>query len=142
MNGRLAAVRMLRRAAWAPGVVLAAHWALLLVQAYERYPDLDIAMHFFGGLAVAHLIARGLDAGREAGAARLAPPGLEILMILACTSFVAVLWELHELALDTLVRTRQLGDAVDTLGDLTFGLLGAAAYAALRWRRGSARPGD
>ena len=136
MNGRSVAVRVLRRAAWAPAAVLAAHLALLLLQAYQRYPDLDIAMHFAGGLAVAHLIARGLDAGREGGAVRLAPPGLEILIIVACTALVAILWELHELALDSLIRTRQLGDAVDTLSDLSFGLLGATAYAALRWRRG------
>ncbi|MGD2083052.1 MAG: hypothetical protein PVF91_08805 [Chromatiales bacterium] len=130
---------ILRRSAWAPATVLAAHVVLNALQLYQRFPDLDIPMHFVGGLAVAHVTARAVDVGREAGVVRLGPVLLEKLLIIACTALAAVLWELHELVLDTLAGTRELGDLADTLGDLFFGLLGGTVYAALR--RGGNRAG-
>ena len=133
MNGPPAlAVGVLRRAGWAPMAVLMAHGGLLLVDGYDRYPDVDLVMHFAGGLAIGRLTAGVLDVGREAGAVRLAPRGLELLLIVACTALAAVLWEVCELALDAAAGTRQLGDTVDTVLDLLVGLLGGAVYALAR----------
>src|ERR1041384_7803970 len=49
----------IREAAWAPAIIFVAHLiASRVLHAYERYPPLDIPMHYLGGVVIAFFYHR------------------------------------------------------------------------------------
>ena len=129
--------RALARAAWPPLAVFAAHVvASRLVRGYERWPQLDVLMHFAGGVAIACFFARALAALERAHAWLRVDRRVLALLALGWTGTAAVLWEFAEYLSDRYAGTSAQGSLEDTLGDLLLGLLGGLAYVALGSRRG------
>ncbi|HVS18673.1 MAG TPA: hypothetical protein VMT18_08750 [Planctomycetota bacterium] len=121
------------RAAWPPLAVFAAHVvASRALNAYERWPHLDVAMHFAGGAAIACFFGRAVEAlARRREWLRLDRRVLALL-VFALTVTAAVLWEFAEFLSDRYAGTAAQRGLEDTLGDLLLGLVGGLAYVA--WR--------
>jgi hypothetical protein len=123
-------VQTMRDAAWAPILVLALHLvASKLLNAYAIWPDLDVPMHFAGGIAIAyffHIMSRlGSSCGVLGPFHRLT----QCLLVFGLTSAAAVGWEFAEFLADRYFGTRmQLGDLNDTLKDLLLGIAGGSSF--------------
>ena len=135
-------VRSLREAGWAPAAVFAAHVvASRLLGLYGAYPSLDVPMHVFGGVAIAHFLWRSAALASEAGL--LGSPNRTGLLaiVLGTTCAAAVGWEVAEFLSDQWLGTSAQLGLEDTLGDLLLRIAGGAAYAGVAWLRGPPRPG-
>jgi hypothetical protein len=121
----------LRETAWAPlSILCAVVVGERVFDAFARFPWFDVPAHFLGGIAATYLFRR---------AAALAPfiagslPGTSRdFLALACTASTAILWEFCEYVSDRFLQTSLQHGLGDTLSDLVFGLVGGAAYLALR----------
>lgn len=121
--------------------ILLIHFFATVNSWYWIYNWLDIPMHFLGGFWVAMVYFMLRNQFQE-----VRPPEIDhqyfggrtsqILMIVSCLSFVAligVLWEFFEFLYDVFISSRgysgfmQLG-AADMIGDLFFDLLGASIF--------------
>jgi hypothetical protein len=84
----------LREAAWAPLLVFGIHvMALRVFNTYERFPYLDLAMHFFGGVGMAFFFHR---ASINASLLSIIRPYHAVrhrLFVFTATCTVAVSWE-------------------------------------------------
>lgn len=103
----------LLHAGWAPAAVFC--YGMLVAGAlglYARYPWLDSAMHFLGGVALAYFFSRFSGA----------------LVSIALVLATALLWELGETAWDAWQATQTSKGSADTALDLAFGLAGAALF--------------
>ena len=121
------------RSAWAPILVFGIH--IVLAKAFDVYtifPDIDIPMHFFGGVAITHFMLRCATVAADLeliGSPNRA--GISLLAFLAAST-TTLLWEFFEWTLDRLLQRQwQLG-LDDTLFDMFLGMLGAAVYLLLR----------
>jgi len=114
----------LRRAGWAPGLVLA-FWAIAAkgFDAYLRYPYLDMPTHFAGGAACAYVLGVAL-VNLEPVVGRI-PVLVRLTLALSLTALAAVIWEFLEFGSDTLLGSHLNLGVTDTLSDLFFGILGA-----------------
>jgi hypothetical protein len=125
-----------REGAWAPLLVFGLHIIASRVFGwYGPYPDLDIPMHFAGGVAIAWFIHRALvNASR---AAWLAPfqAATHVLLVLALVGSSTVLWEFAEYVSDRFFGTHAQGGLEDTLLDMALGCCGGIALiGCLLWR--------
>ncbi len=124
-------------ALWFPVVVYGAHViASRVLLAYDYFPQLDIPMHLAGGIAIAFFFLRSLNALEVHGL--IQDPGLlvtlTLLFTLTCTA--AVFWEFAEYVTDHTLGTRAQLGLEDTLLDMLFGILGGAAFIAVRaWQK-------
>ena len=121
----------LRRAAWMPVALIVFHiFILLVLDAYTRFPPIDIPMHFLGGVSAAYFLRwAALTAAECKIRAPLSPAALTRFVLIA-TFAVTVLWEIAEFFLDRRFGSHlQLGP-LDTLGDMFTGVCGAAALLA------------
>lgn len=131
--------------------ILLIHFFATVNHWYWTYSWFDIPMHFLGGFWVAMVYFMLRNQFQEVRPPVVAegesPEGLidhqyfggrtsQILMIVSCLSFVAligVLWEFFEFLYDVFISSRgysgfmQLG-AADMIGDLFFDLLGASIF--------------
>ena len=128
--------RTLREAGWAPGALLVLNAILSLgLDAYDRFPVIDIPMHLIGGAACAYAFHRGsLNASRH-GVIGPYHPLTHHLLVLGGTCAAALVWEVGEYLNDTLFGATSLGSAPDTLGDILLGLVGAEAVLLGRGKR-------
>ena len=119
----------MREAGWVPILML-----FLLVfpsQAFDiftRFPDIDIPMHFLGGVATGFFFHRlSINASRFGVLGPYhAVTHVVLVFSLVCTA--AVFWEFAEFISDSLFGTRaQLGNQ-DTMSDLLLGVLGGASF--------------
>jgi hypothetical protein len=114
-----------KNAATIIGIVLAAHIALLFVDAYDSWPSVDVPMHFAGGAAMGMLAIALHDATKP-----LHNVWWErTFFVLGFVAFVAVLWEFQEFFLDMVFVesgrwVRSQLSLRDTIGDMFFGLFG------------------
>lgn len=99
---------------------------------------LNIATHFVGGLAVAHLFAVLVAPVADACERRLRAV-VRLVGIVALTATMAVSWEFMECLVARVAHVRGPSRRGDTLRDIAAGMAGACAYAAvllvLRQRR-------
>ncbi len=137
MTGRamrlvLPAWEILRRHGWPSMAVFLVHEVCAHgIDAYGRWPAVDIPLHFAGGLAIAYFIAGALDVlGRRRWIRE--PDGvLRAAVVFGLTCAAAMFWEFAEWLADHTLGTRcQLGLA-DTLGDLLTGMLGGLMFLAV-----------
>jgi hypothetical protein len=132
------AAALLARAGWAPLLVFVLHVFLARVLGlYILYPRLDIPTHALGGLVMAYFLSCCFAALPDGTVA----PGLrgvaEVVFVFSATVTTAVVWEFAEFTADRLLDTRlQLGLA-DTLLDLAMGMVGAALFLSVAFRRGT-----
>lgn len=115
-----ALILLLRRAAWAPVLVLLIH-QIVLRTPWRR--ELDFWMHFSGGLAAAYLAWHGLVCFEKwLGRVTLAGRCL-FSFALACT--IGVFWEFAELASDVFRGTHIQQSIHETMRDLIADACGA-----------------
>jgi len=128
----------LGEAGWAPGAIILLNLLLTFgLDAYDRFPVIDIPMHLFGGMACAYAFHRGSLNASHYGVIGPYHPLTHHLLVLGGTCGVALLWEVGEYLSDVLFGTSSLGSSPDTLGDMLLGLLGAeAVLGAVSLRRG------
>lgn len=121
-------LRDLIRIFWLPGAVfLLDQIALLTFASYDRYPWLDIPMHFIGGSAIGYSYVMLLNLFESRGAMGPMRRSVRILFIVSLVALTAVVWEWHEFIRDAVFGQKtQLGEA-DTMGDFFMGLLGGLA---------------
>jgi hypothetical protein len=125
--------RIFLAGAWAPSLLFALHLVLDYgLDAYIRWPPVDIPMHFFGGLAIAYFSSGAFRAlfAAEVGPRIRAP--LELLLAFGLTAAAALVWELAEYASDALLGTRFVFGVRDTMKDMALGLAGGALLLAVR----------
>jgi len=108
-------------------ILMTVHIPLLLLSAYNIWPEIDIPMHFFGGFVIG-LLAVALY---ELAGMRGAWWG-RALFVIGGAAMVAILWEMHEFGLDALILDAGAGVRTqlslrDTIGDLAIGLVGGGA---------------
>lgn len=130
----------LRRAAWAPLLVLGLHLvAALALGLYRLWPPTDIPMHFLGGMAIAFFFAHAYRAAEEIGLLGRPAAVLGEVTVCALVGSATVFWEFAEFLSDRYLGSHLQDGLDDTLGDMLVGLLGGAAFLAGR-RFVSGRP--
>ena len=123
--------KVLRKAAWAPLCVVGLHGLLSRVLGlYGPYPELDVPMHFVGGLAMAHFLGHALAAAHGKGLLGRPSRGLLNLAWLTSASTVTILWEFLEFTTDHLGLTHAQAGVADTMLDFLMGMLGGLLYLA------------
>ena len=111
----------LGEAAWAPSIIFIAHVvASRVLNAYERYPPLDIPMHYLGGVVIGFFYHRASINASRNGILGAFHPVTHVALV--CTT--TVFWEFAEFISDRFFGGHaQLGVA-DTMGDMCMGILG------------------
>ncbi len=120
----------LRRRAWFPLAVFATHeFCAHAIDAYRRWPAIDIPLHFLGGFAIAFFAAGALDAFAARRLVRDPDPLLRLLLLFAGTCTAALFWEFAEWIADRFFGTNcQMGDLGDTLLDQCMGMAGGLVF--------------
>jgi hypothetical protein len=127
-----------REAAWAPLLVFSTHIVLSRVCGlYGPYPDIDIPMHFAGGVAIAWFLHRAAANAAQAGWLAPVHVATHLLLVQALVGSTTVLWEFAEYYSDRYLGTHAQGGLEDTLLDMGLGGCGGAAL--LLWLLWSAR---
>lgn len=125
-----------REGALAPALVFTGHLLASRVFGWYRpYPDLDIPMHFAGGVAIAWFFHRAGVNASQAG--WLAPfhGATHALLVFALVGTTTVLWEFAEFLSDRYLGTHAQAGLEDTLLDMLFGGLGGfALLLCLLWK--------
>lgn len=125
-SARTLATEILRQAAWAPGLVLAVYLlAARVLHLFNAYPDLDIPMHFAGGLGAAYFFLRSLQIASRYELLGKPNRLAHLLLAFSLTCVAAVAWEFAEYASDRLLGTHEQLGLDDTMGDLLLGILGS-----------------
>ncbi len=120
--------RTVRETWWAVVGVLI-FWAIAAkgLHAYLLYPWLDMPTHFAGGWAIAFVGRRGVvNATPAIGSTPLL---VQSVVAIGVAAVAAIAWELLEYLSDLYLKGHLVLGEVDTLSDLSFGLLGATVYA-------------
>lgn len=126
-------VKTFKVGGWAPLSVFITHEVIANVfNAYAWWPDIDVPMHFLGGLAIAFFFSgcfRTLPR-QDVPAGRLAV--LELLLIGSLTATAAVFWEFTEFTMDQLLGTNVQVSLTNTMKDLAMGISGAILFVLIR----------
>ena len=134
-QGRACLEGTLRRAFWAPALVLL-FWAVAAkgFDAYVLHPWLDMPTHFAGGVAIAYFVDTAVSQlERVLGPIHRV---FRLTLSFAVTGIAAIWWEFLEFVSDVTLGTKMNLGVTDTLSDLLFGLLGGSGFVALvLWRR-------
>jgi len=137
-------VVLLRRAGWAPIAVVLVHAVLVLaLDAYTRFPPLDIPMHFIGGVAIAYFFSGCFTALPDGFVAAEYRKWAEFVVVASLTATAAVIWEFAEFLADALFAAGSQNGLDDTMLDMALGMLGGIVwlgFAATVGRLGVARP--
>ena len=108
---------------FAPLFVLSVH--VLTLRMYTFWPSFDILMHFLGGISIAYGAWVFFRILKDYKLLQYMPRLLEVFLLVAITSFAAVLWELFEFTGGYLLEIQLLQmNLPDTIADLGLGLLG------------------
>jgi len=118
-----------RDAAWAPSLVFLIHAvASLGFRAYQRWPALDIPMHFLGGVVISYFYHR---ASINASAVGLLGPFhlvTHLVLVFALVATTTVFWEFAEFISDSVFGTHAQVDLGDTLLDMLLGIVGGMVF--------------
>jgi uncharacterized membrane protein len=122
--------------AWAPLTVFAAHlMAAYVFLLYERWPPVDIPLHFFGGAAIAFFVSRCVRTWLDDEVDHTRRALLELLLAFSLTATAAVFWEFAEYASDHLLGTLLQFGLTDTMKDMAIGVGGGLVFVAIRARQ-------
>ena len=126
---------MLRKAAWAPILVLVLHAiASYGFDAYNRIPWIDIPMHLAGGLAISFFFLSAFTLSQSTRVFGLLSPLAVLLMVLSLTTVAIGVWEITEYTMDRYLGTQTQKGVIDTLVDILMGLAGASLTSMMYWR--------
>src|SRR5918994_530257 len=124
----------LREAGWAPLLVFGIHvMALGAFNAYERFPYVDLPMHFFGGVVTAFFFHRVSINASLLGITRPYQSSRHRLFVFTSTCTVALTWEFSEFITGWYSAGAEEG-LNDTIGDLFLGIVGCLAFIVLASR--------
>ena len=116
----------LRRAGWAPLSVFIIHViASEGFNAYDRYPSLDIPMHFIGGVVICYFFYTAMQAPHAEKFLGSHTRFSLFVLLSALTASATVLWEFAEWIADHYFSKHAQGSVTDTMGDMLMGLLGS-----------------
>jgi hypothetical protein len=101
--------------------------ALRVFNIYERFPYLDLPMHFFGGVVMAFFFHRVSINASLLGITRRYQALRHRLFVFTSTCMAAVSWEFSEFLIDYFAGKRPEG-LNDTIGDLFFGIIGCLFF--------------
>lgn len=120
----------LLRYGWFPVAVFLVHeFCSHVLDAYVRWPAVDVPLHFLGGLSIAYFLAGSLRSFAGRDLVRMPDPILRWFFVLALACTTAVFWEFAEWTSDRFFGTNcQMNDLGDTLSDLLMGLFGALFF--------------
>jgi hypothetical protein len=125
----------LREAAWAPLLVLGIHvMALRVFNTYERFPYLDLPMHFFGGVVMAFFFHRASINASLLGITRPYHAVRHRLFVFTSTCTVALAWEFSEFVTGWYSAGKTREGLNDTIGDLFLGIIGCLFFIVLAAR--------
>lgn len=96
--------------------------------AYERFPPLDIPMHFLGGVAIAYFFHRASIAASSHGIIGPFHRVTHIVLVFALTCAATVFWEFAEFLADRYLGTHAQLGLDDTLGDMLLGICGGVTF--------------
>jgi len=122
-------VATLRDSAWAPLSVFLFYLFGLALHLYDRFPPLDIPVHFMGGAAITYFF-RGAIRNLQNFLGEL-PALVQTIFAFTCTGTTIIFWELYENAFDFLLGTHMVRGLEDTIVDMVLGLLGALVVSVL-----------
>jgi hypothetical protein len=132
-----AGIGAVRDAGWAPGAVFGLHLVIARgLNAYTVFPDLDMPMHFLGGMAVAFFFRVALLRGAANGSIGARQARTLGFLVLALSCCAASAWEVAEFLSDRYLGTHAQLGPLDTLSDMLFGIGGAATFLFWRGSRG------
>ena len=136
-----AAGSAVRRHGWFPIAVFLAHeFCSHVLDGYDRWPAIDVPMHFLGGFAMAYFLAGALRIGGDRKLFRMPEPLVRFALLFALVGTIATFWEFAEWTSDRFFGTNcQMNDLDDTLLDQLMGLVGAAAFLLLSLLRRAAK---
>lgn len=113
----------LSEAAWAPLSVVGFYAIGLMFHLFDKFPQMDIPTHFFGGVAITYFYRIAIKNSQEM--LGNIPLPIQILLAFTATGTTAVLWEFYENIFDFLFHTHMVLGLFDTLKDLFDGIMGA-----------------
>lgn len=116
--------KTLRQAAWAPALVFCFYViAAKGLDAYIRFPNLDIPTHFIGGMAFSYFVTCLIE-NAQVVVGKI-PANIIKQLAFTSTGSMVVFWEFYEFIYDRIFGTHTQLGINDTLSDMFFGLLGA-----------------
>ena len=92
--------------------------------AYDRFPPLDIPMHFLGGVVIAYFFHRASLAASSHGIIGPFHRVTHTLLVFALTCTATVFWEFAEFLADRFFGAHAQLGLDDTLGDMLLGICG------------------
>ena len=116
-------VSTLREAAWAPLCVVGFYAIGLMFHLFDKFPQMDIPTHFFGGIAITYFYRIAIK--NSQGMLGNIPVPIQILLAFTATGTTAVFWEFYENTFDFLFHTHMVLGLFDTIKDLFDGIMGA-----------------
>lgn len=113
----------LHESAWAPLGVICIYLIGLAFHLFDPYPQLDIPIHFLGGVAITYFYRSAIrNSQKTLGEI---PYTIQILFAFTSTGTTIILWEFYENILDFVFTAHNVLGLADTLKDMLLGLLGA-----------------
>lgn len=128
----------LKRYGWLPILVFAVHeFCSHGSNAYDRWPQIDIPLHFAGGFAIAFFLGGGLKILEERQLLAPLPPWVRLGLLFGLVNTTALFWEFAEWIADHTIGSHCQLSLGDTLFDLLLGVLGGMLYLLPSLRRAS-----
>lgn len=119
-----------------PGIVFLVHLiAVKVLNLYSMFPDLDIPIHFLGGLSIAYACARLLSYLQSEKITATLDRILFVVLLLCVTATAAVFWEFAEFISDRFLSTHLQLSLANTMRDQFLGILGGGTWALIYFKR-------
>jgi hypothetical protein len=126
-------LKIFKAGGWAPLLVFVIHVFIAnVLRAYDRWPWIDVPMHFFGGMAIAFFVSKCFQTLPRQDVPRNRLIVLELLLAGSLTATAAVFWEFEEFTFDQLFHHNVQISLANTMKDLAMGVTGSIAYIAYR----------
>jgi hypothetical protein len=120
------------RVAWAPILVFAIHVILAKVfDVYTHFPNIDIAMHFFGGVGITYFLLRSATVAVDLNFLGSPSRAAVALLTFFAASTTTILWEFFEWIFDHSFQRQFQAGLNDTMLDMLMGMLGSIVYLVL-----------
>jgi hypothetical protein len=109
-----------------PIIVFVIHLLSINFGFYTLIPNLDVPMHFAGGMAIAAMAIQLLNFFEKQKQITFKSHILHAFLLLAIVGFVASLWEISEFSADIFLGWSLQYSLFDTMKDMILGLTGGA----------------
>ena len=114
-----------------PLAVFLFHCVLTLVfDAYARIEQLDVVMHFLGGIAIAHFISHTIIQLDKSEVLSVSSQVTFFLLIFGLVTTATVMWEFAEFITDSLFDMNIQVSVTNLMKDQFLGMVGGLVYVA------------